>query len=108
VEGEQALPEAVTTGLYRIVQEALTNVAKHAGTREVTVRLDLGGEPACVEVEDQGRGFYPQVAQGRQGHLGLTGMAERARDIGWRLSVDSSPGAGTRLRVEENPPGGEA
>jgi signal transduction histidine kinase len=108
VEGERPLPGAVIAGLYRIVQEALTNVAKHAGTREVTVRLDLGGEPGCVEVEDQGRGFDPQADQGRQGHLGLTSMAERAREIGWRLSVESTPGSGTRLRVEESPPGGEA
>ncbi len=107
VEGERALPGAVIAGLYRIVQEALTNVAKHAGTREVSVRLDLGGDVACVEVEDRGRGFDPQAAQGQQGHLGLTGMAERAREIGWHLTVESTPGAGTHLRVEENPAGGE-
>jgi signal transduction histidine kinase len=108
VEGERALPGAVTAGLCRIVQEALTNVTKHAGTREVSVRLDLGGDVACVEIEDRGCGFDPRATQGRQGHLGLTGMAERAREIGWRLSVDSSPGAGTRLRVEESSPGGGA
>ena len=103
MNGERALPEAAAAGLYRIVQEALTNVAKHAGTREVTIHLDLGGELACLEIEDHGLGFDPQAALGQQGHLGLAGMAERAREIGWNLSIDSRLGLGTRIRVQENP-----
>jgi signal transduction histidine kinase len=105
VTGDRALPEAVVAGLYRIVKEALTNVAKHAGTREVTVRLDLGGEGSFLEVEDHGVGFDPHVPIGERGHLGLTGMAEQAREIGWNLCVNSRPGLGTRIRVEECPPG---
>jgi len=108
VDGERALSAAVTSGLYRIVQEALTNVAKHAGTSEVTIHLSLGGDLACLEVEDRGRGFDPQAAMSQQGHLGLVGMMERAREIGWSLSIESRPGLGTRLRVEESAPGGEA
>jgi len=103
MNGERALPEAAAAGLYRIVQEALTNVAKHAGTREVTIHLDLGGELACLEIEDHGLGFDPQAALGQQGHLGLAGMAERAREIGWNLSINSRRGLGTRIRVQENP-----
>jgi signal transduction histidine kinase len=106
VDGERALPEAVAAGLYRIVQEALTNVVKHAGTCEATVRLNLGGDCSFLEVEDHGLGFDPQALLGQQGHLGLAGMAERAQEIGWNLAVDSRPGLGTRIRVEENRVGG--
>jgi len=106
VKGDRALPEAVAAGLYRIVQEALTNVAKHAGTRQVTVRLDLAGDGPFLEVEDHGVGFDPHVPLSEQGHLGLAGMAEQAREIGWNLSIDSRPGLGTRIRVEERPPRG--
>jgi len=106
VNGERSLSKAVAAGLYRIAQEALTNVAKHAGTHEASVRLNLGGDLAFLEIRDHGLGFDPQLALSQRGHLGLAGMAERARDIGWKLSVDSRPGQGTRVRVEENPPGG--
>ncbi len=107
VNGERALPQTVATGLYRVAQEALTNVAKHAGTRDVTIRLVLDGEPSFLEVEDHGLGFDPQAPWSQQGHLGLAGMAERAREIGWDLSIDSRLGLGTRIRVEERPPGGQ-
>ena len=106
VGGEPALPEPVAAGLYRIVQEALNNVAKHAGTRQVTVRLNLAGGSSFLEIEDHGLGFDPQAAWSPRGHLGLAGMAERARELGWNLSIESQPGRGTRIRVEENPPGG--
>lgn len=95
------LPEPIVTGLYRIVQEALNNVAKHAGTSEAVVRLDLGGRPAVLAVEDSGRGFETAAAAAGGAHVGLAGMAERARQIGWRLTVESRPGSGTRIRVEE-------
>ncbi len=107
VDGERALPEAVAAGLYRIAQEALANVVKHSGTLEATVRLRLGGDRACLEIEDHGLGFDPQAALGQHGHLGLASMGEQAREIGWNLAVDSRPGLGTRIRVEENPSGGQ-
>jgi signal transduction histidine kinase len=106
VDGERALPEAVAAGLYRITQEALANVAKHSGTLEATVRLKLDGHRAWLEIEDHGLGFDPQAAAGQRGHLGLAGMAEQAREIGWNLAVDSRPGLGTRVRAEEDPSGG--
>jgi signal transduction histidine kinase len=105
VSGERALTEAAASGLYRIAQEALTNVAKHAGTREVTIHLNLGGDLACLEIEDDGLGFDPRAALRQQGHLGLAGMAERARGISWNLSIDSRTGLGTHIRVEERPLG---
>ncbi len=104
--GERSLSEAVAAGLYRIAQEALTNVAKHAGTQQATVRLNLTAGVTFLEVEDFGLGFDPQSALGEHGHLGLAGMAERARELGWSLSIESEPGRGTRVRVEESPPGG--
>jgi signal transduction histidine kinase len=107
MNGKRVLTEAVTAGLYRIVQEALTNVVKHAGTLQATVRLSLVGETSCLEIEDGGLGFDSQAALSQQGHLGLAGMAERAREIGWNLAIDSRPGLGTRIRVEENPLGGQ-
>jgi signal transduction histidine kinase len=102
----QALSASVAEGVYHIAQEALTNVARHAGTGQASVRLNLVDGSSFLEVEDGGLGFDPQAALSKRGHLGLTGMAERAREIGWRLSIESRPGRGTRVRVEENPPGG--
>jgi signal transduction histidine kinase len=91
----------VIDGLYHIVLEALNNVAKHAGTCAATVRLNLAANPACVEIEDRGIGFDLREAQSQQGHLGLAGMFERAAELGWKLSVESRPGCGTRIRVLE-------
>ncbi len=97
----KVLSGPVSTGLYRIAQEALNNVAKHAGTCQAVVRLSLESQPAFMEIEDDGAGFDPgQIARGID-HIGLPGMAERAREMGWRLSIDSQPGQGTRIRVEE-------
>jgi signal transduction histidine kinase len=106
VEGEFSPPEGVAAGLYRIAQEALTNVAKHAGTEQATVRLNLPPGASFLEIEDRGLGFDPQLAMSQRDHLGLAGMAERARELGWSLSIESRPGRGTRVRVEENRPEG--
>jgi signal transduction histidine kinase len=103
IAGERALPEAVAAGLFGIIQEALANVVKHSGTLEATVRLKLNGDLARLEVEDPGLGFAPQAALDRRGHLGLAGMAEQAREIGWNLSIESRPGLGTCIRADENP-----
>jgi len=105
INGERALTEAAASGLYRIVQEALANVAKHSGTREATLHLDLVSDLAWIEIEDHGLGFAPQAGLGQRGHLGLAAMAERAREIGWNLSIVSRPGLGTLIRVEESPRG---
>ncbi|MFN2241044.1 MAG: sensor histidine kinase [Anaerolineae bacterium] len=102
----QLPPEPVAEALVHIAQESLTNVAKHAGTGQATVRLNLAVGASSLEIEDGGLGFDPEVAMSRHGHLGLAGMAERAAEIGWNLSIESRPRRGTRIRVEENPPGG--
>jgi signal transduction histidine kinase len=101
ITGQRALPQPVAAGLYRIAQEALTNTAKHAGVRDVAIHLRQDSLPACLEIEDQGNGFDIQQVGWQAGHLGMQGMLERAQEIHWKLSVDSRPGRGTSIRVEE-------
>ena len=101
VKGETRWPENVTLGLYRIVQEAVNNVIKHSGTREVTIKLALCDRPACIDVIDQGAGFVVSEIAPQRGHLGLASMAERARELGWVLTIDSAPGQGTCVKVQE-------
>jgi signal transduction histidine kinase len=98
-QGDQMLPVSEQQSLLRIAQEALNNTLKHAQTTQATIRLHLV-EPYWMEIEDHGRGFDLQQAQ-RGDRLGLVSMAERAAEIGWKLRIDSSPGAGTRIRVEK-------
>jgi signal transduction histidine kinase len=104
--GGRELPASVSNKLCKIVQEALANTKKHAATSQVYVRVSLT-HPAWVEVEDCGRGFDSEAAMGQAGHLGLPEMAEMAREIGWTLTIQSQPGQGTRVRIEE-PAGVEA
>ncbi len=92
------LSPKASTALYRIVQEALTNVARHARAQRVEVRLiEEGADHLVVEVADDGVGFDPQAPRGPA--LGLLTMSERARELGGHLVVDTGPGIGTRLRV---------
>jgi signal transduction histidine kinase len=106
VSGERVLLDSEATSLYYIAQEALTNVAKHASAGQAVLRLNLAPGISFLEIEDGGLGFDPQSASSQHGHFGLAGMAEQARELGWSLSIESEPGRGTRVRVEENPPGG--
>ncbi len=84
------------TVIYRVVQEALTNVARHAHAELVTVDLHREGTHLHVHISDDGRGFDPDRVRGS---LGLTGMAERAVLIGASLTIASEPGAGTRVHL---------
>jgi PAS domain S-box-containing protein len=93
-------PPAVETAAYRIVQEALTNAARHAGVSEVMVRLWVGEDTLGMQIEDQGTGFDPSAVLGDAASIGLTGMRERAILLGGRLMVESVPGAGTSLTAE--------
>jgi signal transduction histidine kinase len=93
---QERLDPTLETTIYRLVQEALTNVARHSGAREVTVRV-VSDSAVFVEVLDPGRGFDPQQqAESRQSR-GLLGMRERAALVGGTLSVESTPGSGTRI-----------
>ena len=100
VNGQRELPELTQAALYRIAQEALNNITRHAGVRTALVRLCLDAPRASLEVEDEGCGFDPQSLQ-QQAGFGLTGMVERAGEIGWEMEIQSRPGQGTRIRVEE-------
>jgi PAS domain S-box-containing protein len=97
---EGRLPPAVETAAYRIVQEALTNVARHAGVREATVRVWRDQEALGIQVEDRGKGFDAAVGLATRTSSGLAGMRERAQLLGGQFTVESRPGAGTRLTAE--------
>jgi signal transduction histidine kinase len=101
VLGGENLSEAVILSLYAITQEALTNAAKHSGCYDALIRLRLVKGGSWLEVVDHGRGFDPKSTSKQPGHLGLAGMSERAREIGWSLTVQSQPGQGTCIRVCE-------
>jgi signal transduction histidine kinase len=96
--GDERLPSETETALYRIVQEALTNVMKHAAATRVTVRLSRSDKNVVLVIQDDGKGFEPGRA--RDGGLGLVGMRERVALLGGRLTVESSEGGGTLLKAE--------
>ena len=101
VQGQDHLSEAAASALYAVTPEALTNAARHSGCQEAVVRLHLLKGASYLVIEDHGRGFQRDRVADRRGHLGLAGMAERAREIGWTLVVDSQPGQGTCIRISE-------
>lgn len=96
----ERLPSHLETALYRIVQEALTNVARYAMVTEVAVRLWVDDERAGVQVEDKGPGFDAEAALAARASTGLAGMRERAELLGGEFTVDSKPGQGTRITAE--------
>lgn len=100
------LEPALEIALYRIVQEALTNVAKHAHAKTASVLLQSRADSLLLIVEDDGCGFVvPDVGAGGGKHIGLMGMQERVSLIGGKLTIESSPGAGTTVYVEVPKPG---
>jgi GAF domain-containing protein len=88
------------TGVYRIVQEALTNVARHGHVDEVTVRLWATDDVLGVQVEDHGAGFDPDAVLGTGRSGGLAGLRERAALLNGHLTVETHPGRGVRLTAE--------
>jgi signal transduction histidine kinase len=92
------LPGAITINLYRMLQEALTNVAKHAQASQVWVTLRCDSGTVTLSVEDDGRGFDAQSKLfGQPGGVGLLGMRERLDLLGGSLEIEAQPGRGTRL-----------
>jgi signal transduction histidine kinase len=98
LEGRRFEPE-IETAAYRIVQEALTNVARHARVDHVEVRISADEESLSIRITDTGVGFEPDSLSVRATG-GLSGMRERAILLGGRLQVESSPGRGTSLTAE--------
>lgn len=92
-----ALSDAKAIGLFRILQEALTNVMRHAQAHTVELTLALEGDELCLTVSDDGVGFV--VANDRPTSFGLVGMRERVLIMGGRLRLESEPGEGTSLNV---------
>lgn len=99
----RALSPVKEQEILRIAQEAIHNGKRHANARRLQVRLVYNSGEALLEVQDDGRGFAPSPANGRiespPGHYGLTGMRERAEEIGGVLEIESAPGAGTTVRL---------
>jgi len=96
--GDERLPGEVETTLYRLVQEALTNIVKHAAAKTVSILLVRRDGLVTAVIEDDGRGFSP--ADTRADALGLAGMVERVSLLGGRLRVETAIGAGTTLAAE--------
>jgi signal transduction histidine kinase len=96
------LPGPIEIALYRIVQEALTNAAKHAKASRVGIRIGRKNRVFCCSIEDDGVGFDAWAVQsnGKRKGLGLIGMQERLNAIGGTLLIDSAPGRGTKLLIQ--------
>jgi len=96
---DERLPPAAETTLYRIVQEGLTNIARHAQARTASILLERRNGRVRVIIEDDGQGFALQQAVG-SGRLGLYGMRERAELLDGTFTIESEPGQGTSIFVE--------
>jgi signal transduction histidine kinase len=99
---EERLPPEIETALFRVAQEAITNIARHAGAETVLIEGARRERTVSVEIEDDGHGFAPEAASaGRPdgSGLGLAGMRERVALLGGTLAIESAPGEGTRVSV---------
>jgi signal transduction histidine kinase len=96
---ERRLPPETESAIYRVVQEALTNVARHASARSCKVSLRHSGAEVQVEVADDGVGFAAQALQEDRRGIGLIGMRERILKLKGRCVIDTAPGCGTRVVV---------
>ena len=95
------LPSPIETALYRITQEALTNIARHAQATHASLLLERRNGAVLLLVEDDGRGFLrPAPGAGAREHLGIHGMEERATLVGGKLTIETEEGAGTSVYVE--------
>ncbi|MGE5595221.1 MAG: GAF domain-containing protein, partial [Hyphomicrobiales bacterium] len=92
---EPEVPLPMKEALYRIMQEALHNIGKHANASRISIRLDDSPGGVTLDIQDDGAGFNPD--EDFPGHLGLTSMKERAARLGGRLTIESAPGEGTHV-----------
>jgi PAS domain S-box-containing protein len=97
LQKEKVLPTEVQVALYRLCQEGLNNIAKHAGASRVDIHLQYGSGSVDLRIRDDGRGFDPE--QTPPGHYGLSMMRERATAVGATLSITSQPGHGTEIVI---------
>jgi two-component system sensor histidine kinase UhpB len=100
-----ALPKQAEISFYRIVQEGVNNIVRHARATEASVTVERHGQAVRLSIRDNGTGFAPHttapVENGRRG-FGLMGMAERARTLGGQLTLNSAPGQGTTISLTLN------
>jgi signal transduction histidine kinase len=97
---EERLPPAIETVLYRVSQEALQNVIKHASAKNARIVLDRNNGSIIMEVRDDGVGFQPEAVPNASGqHFGMLAMRERVEVLGGTWSIESKPGHGTSVRV---------
>lgn len=94
------LQQRTETTLFRVIQEAITNVIRHAEASVVKIQIVVEDRLITASVEDNGKGFDPDVGFGKSGSWGLRGLRERAMTVGGRLSIESKPGKGTRVKFE--------
>lgn len=100
VIGDERHARGIEQPLFRIVQEALNNIVKHAAARNVQIQLELTAEQVRIRVIDDGQGFDPSARPSGEGrHLGLLSMRERAAELGGTFAVHSRPGAGAEIEV---------
>ena len=95
------LPPELETALFRICQEAMSNVARHAQATAVLVQVGVEGGEVVIDIEDDGKGFDGEAVARREGRRpwGLLGIRERAEILGGVARIDSAPGQGTRVEV---------
>ena len=108
IQGERRLDAQVEDGIFRIVQESLNNIVKHAKTDSALVEVDLSGSTARILIEDHGIGFKPDDLANEAGKFGIASMKERATAIGGSLHINSNPGGGTSIRIHDIPIKGES
>jgi signal transduction histidine kinase len=100
LKGERRIASHIETELFRIIQEAINNIIKHAQAKEVLVMLDLEDpKQVSLTIKDDGVGFDPAQKTDMPGHLGLTSIQERVRNLGGTLNIDSNLGKGTSINV---------
>jgi signal transduction histidine kinase len=93
------IPEEMTLAAFRITQEAVTNILRHAEAKNLLVRLQRLPQGLTLLISDDGLGFAPATDPGREGQRGMAGMSERINQLGGTLSVTSEPGKGTQIEA---------
>jgi signal transduction histidine kinase len=99
VDAQVIIPEEVEENLFRVVQEALNNVVKHAQVRRASLSLRITGNEIFMKIEDKGIGFNSEKEVSDESHLGLIGIQERARKIDARVNINSKVGEGTSISL---------
>jgi signal transduction histidine kinase len=97
---DKRLPRPVAVTLYRVAQECLTNVVRHADASRVIIRLTKGYPYVIMMIEDDGKGISTRKSKSPKQGLGLVSMRERVQLVGGTFEINSRPGKGTKIRVE--------